>query len=334
MNEDIFIGSIRSVSNIDRKTLPRLSYSGMEVYKNCPFQFDLKYNKGKRTNETTIALETGSLIHRVLEEKAKYIINNLPVNYDDLVFMLKFGVTETDGKTKDIILGIDDLKKKYFEEWFESDNASGMNYSEKMKVFEKVIKNEMEDTSIWRPVYAELPFEFVYKNRVIFNGFIDRVDLNKDGDFRVIDYKTSKKSYPQAKLSTSLQFGVYALAIYYLFGKLPIKFEYRFVLIDETQEAMTKGWEKRLEKNLDKLLDKIDNNKESGIFVPSPSPLCAFCNFSATNPKAKEHKTECEYYSLWTPDEKRWDVNKRFNMFDLTSDKKADNIEQKRKLIF
>ena len=56
-----------------------------------------------------------------------------------------------------------------FEEWYEPDNASGMTYEEKMVVFEKVLNEEMDDTSIWHPIYSELPFEFVYKDRVIFN---------------------------------------------------------------------------------------------------------------------------------------------------------------------
>lgn len=180
---DFFEGKVRAVAEADRGVLPRLSYSGLEVFKNCPYQFNLKYGEKKYTKETTLALELGSLCHLILELKCNYLKVGKPVDYDYLHFILKYGSIDTNEKTKEHILGVDELKRKYFEEWYEPDNASGMTYAEKMEVFEKVLDEEMNDTSIWHPIKAELPFEFVYKDRVIFNGFIDRVDINVYGSF-------------------------------------------------------------------------------------------------------------------------------------------------------
>ena len=329
---DFFEGKVRGVTEADRGVLPRLSYSGLEVFKNCPYQFNLKYGEKKYTKETTLALELGSLCHLILELKCNYIKAGKHVDYDYLHFILKYGSIDTNEKTKEHILGVDELKRKYFEEWYESDNASGMTYEEKMEVFKKVLKEEMNHASIWHPIYAELPFEFVYKDRVIFNGFIDRIDINIFGSFRVCDYKTSKKKFESAKVVTSLQFGIYAMAIYQEFGQIPVSFLYRFILIDEDQAAMTSGWEKRLEKTLDNLLDKIDKCKKSGIWLPKPSPLCHWCNYSITNPKAHEFKNDCEYYSLWTPQEKSWAVNKKYNALD-NAGKKSDNKEVKKRIL-
>lgn len=336
MNE-FFKGKVRSVTNADRGVLPRLSYSGLETFRNCEMQYNLKYGEKKYSKDTTLALEAGSLLHKVLEEKFYYINSGKPVDYDYLNFILKYGSMDKNEKTKEHLLGVDELKRKYFEEWYTPDNASGMTYEEKIQVFRNVINEEMNDTSIWRPVYAELPFEFVYKDQVIFNGFIDRVDMNMFGSYRVLDYKSSKKLFDSSKVATSLQFGIYAMAIYEKFGQIPISFLYRFILLDDNQKAMTKGWEKRLEKTLDNTLNKINNNKQSGIWRPSPSPLCFFCSYCRNNPKAHEFKDDCEYYSLWKPDEKRFDVNKRYNALDKAS-KKVDNNNTKlnggRKLIF
>ena len=337
---DFFEGKVRGVTEADRGVLPRLSYSGLEVFKNCPYQFNLKYGEKKYTKETTLALELGSLCHLILELKCNYIKAGKHVDYDYLHFILKYGSIDTNEKTKEHILGVDELKRKYFEEWYESDNASGMTYEEKMEVFKKVLKEEMNHASIWHPIYAELPFEFVYKDRVIFNGFIDRIDINIFGGFRTVDYKTSKKQFESAKVVTSLQFGIYAMAIYQEFGQIPVSFLYRFILLDEDQIAMTSGWEKRLEKTLDNLLDKIDKCKKSGIWLPKPSPLCAWCSYSVTNPKAHEFKNDCEYYSLWTPENKVWAVNKRYNALDNAGKKSTidtgnkTKLNGKRKLVF
>ena len=329
---DFFEGKVRAVTETDRNVLPRLSYSGLEVFKNCPYQFNLKYGEKKYTKETTLALELGSLCHLILELKCNYLKVGKHVDYDYLYFILKYGSIDTNEKTKEHILGVDELKRKYFEEWYEPDNASGMTYEEKMEVFKKVLKEEMNHASIWHPIYAELPFEFVYKDRVIFNGFIDRIDINIFGGFRTVDYKTSKKQFESAKVVTSLQFGIYAMAIYQEFGQIPVSFLYRFILLDEDQMAMTSGWEKRLEKTLDNLLDKIDKCKKSGIWLPKPSPLCHWCNYSVTNPKAHEFKNDCEYYSLWTPENKVWAVNKRYNALD-NAGKKGDNKEVKKRIL-
>ena len=331
---DFFEGKVRGVAEADWGVLPRLSYSGLETFRNCEYQYHLKYGEKKYTKETTLALELGSLCHLILELKCNYIKAGKPVDYDYLHFILKYGSIDTNEKTKEHILGVDELKRKYFEEWYEPDNASGMTYEEKKKKKKKVLKEEMNHASIWHPIYAELPFEFVYKDRVIFNGFIDRIDINIFGGFRTVDYKTSKKQFESAKVVTSLQFGIYAMAIYQEFGQIPVSFLYRFILIDEDQAAMTSGWEKRLEKTLDNLLDKIDKCKKSGIWLPKPSPLCHWCNYSITNPKAHEFKNDCEYYSLWTPQEKSWAVNKKYNALDNTIKKRDNKEDKKRKLNF
>ena len=319
------LNRIRPVTD-DDKNLPVFSYSKMEVFKNCPLQYRYKYIEKKYSQDTSIALELGSLCHYVLEQKGKMIVSGETVDYEKLNDILMNGVTETDEKTKEKLLGVNQLKRKYFEVWHEADNASGASYDEKIKLFDKVLHNEMEETD-WKPTYFEKPFEFVWDNKVILKGFIDRIDT-KDGQYRTVDYKTSKKVYEQSKLATSLQFGVYALAILNEFGVLPIESEYRFILIDDKQYALTKGWEKRLIKAMDKVFGDIEVSEKKSVFVPKPSPLCHWCNFCQTNPEATIYRNECEYFSKWTPTQKTFEVNKKWNALENI------NTAPKRKLVF
>lgn len=319
------LNRIRPVTD-DDKNLPVFSYSKMEVFKNCPLQYRYKYIEKKYSQDTSIALELGSLCHYVLEQKGKMIVSGETVNYEKLNDILMNGVTETDEKTKEELLGVNQLKRKYFEVWHEADNASGASYDEKIKLFDKVLHDEMEETD-WKPTYFEKPFEFVWDNKVILKGFIDRIDT-KDGQYRTVDYKTSKKIYEQSKLATSLQFGVYALAILNEFGVLPIESEYRFILIDDKQYALTKGWENRLIKAMDKVFGDIEASEKKSVFVPKPSPLCHWCNFCQTNPEATIYRNECEYFSKWTPTQKTFEVNKKWNALENI------NTAPKRKLVF
>ena len=319
------LNRIRPVTE-DDKNLPVFSYSKMEVFKNCPLQYRYKYIEKKYSQDTSIALELGSLCHYVLEQKGKMIVLGETVDYEKLNNILMNGVTETDEKTKEELLGVNQLKRKYFEVWHEADNASGASYDEKIKLFDKVLHEEMEDTD-WKPKYFEKPFEFVWDNKVVLKGFIDRIDT-KNGQYRTVDYKTSKKVYEQSKLATSLQFGVYALAILNEFGVLPIESEYRFILIDDKQYALTKGWENRLIKAMDKVFGDIEASEKKSVFVPKPSPLCHWCNFCQTNPEATIYRNECEYFSKWTPTQKTFEVNKKWNALENI------NTAPKRKLVF
>ena len=172
------LNRIRPVTEKDRE-LPVFSYSKLEVFRNCPLQYRYKYIEKKYSQDTSIALELGSLCHYVLEQKGRMIAAKQNVDYEKLNSILFDGVSETDEKTKEKLLGVNQLKRKYFEVWHKADNASGASYDEKIKLFIQVLHEEMEDTE-WKPTYFERPFEFVWDNKVILKGFIDRIDV-KDG---------------------------------------------------------------------------------------------------------------------------------------------------------
>ena len=105
---------IRPVTEEDRKNLPVFSYSKLEVFKNCPLQYRYKYIEKKYSQDTSIALELGSLCHYVLERKGHMIVNGEVIDYELLNDLLANGVKETDEKTKEEL--IDDLLNLAFAE--------------------------------------------------------------------------------------------------------------------------------------------------------------------------------------------------------------------------
>ena len=328
-NIEILQSKIRPVTENDCINLPKYSYSGLSCYKQCPYQFNLKYNEKLVSSDTTLALELGTLLHYVLEQKGKMLTGLYPngdnnkgiVDYNTLSGILQNGTEITDEKTKEKILGLKDLKKKYWEVWGVPD-SEGRTYNEKIELFMKVLTDEMENSE-WKPLLFEHQFEFVYDNKIILHGFIDRVDGQfVDGSFqgyRVVDYKTNKKLYPTKDLATSLQFGIYALAILNEFGVVPIEYQYRMILLDQQQTALTLGWEKRLVTALDKIIKGIDERQENGRWEPNPTPLCHWCNFCKTNGDAKQYRDKCHYYSLWTPENKTFEVNQKFGEDNVKS---------------
>ena len=327
-SEKMLLEHIRPVTEEDKEKLPMFSYSRIDQYKNCPMAYKLKYVDGKSSpDETSLALELGSLCHYVLEQKGIMLKKEGSVDYSLLKNILDNGVITQEEKMdwqplgngmftprikpEQKMLGVQDLKKKYFEEWGQVEKNSGMDYNQKINLFwNTIVHTEMENEP-WTPEYFEHYFEYVWDNKVILHGYIDRIDM-MNGFYRTIDYKTSKKEYDQSKLSTSLQFGIYAMAMLLEFGQLPIESQYRFILIDKKQNALTVGWERRLVKHLQDLFNCISTDAEKGEYIPSPSPLCHWCNYCKHNPNANQYKRECDYYSLWTPTNKTHEVNRKW----------------------
>ena len=314
---DLLKSKIRSVGDKDRETLSKYSYSGLSTLKHCPYQFNLTYNEGKRSSDTSLALQLGTLLHYILEQKGRMLKEKNKVDYGILSDILQNGTDVTDDKTQESIAGLKELKRDYWEIWGVPD-SEGRTYNEKIELFLRVLSKEMENSD-WQPYLFEHPFEFVYDDKIILHGFIDRVDrktiTGKEiaGEFyRVIDYKTNKKPYPDKDLKTSLQFGIYALAMLNEFGVVPKEYQYRLILLDQEQKALSFGWGKRLIAALDGLVSDLENRKRSGEWTPKPTPLCHWCNFCATNGDAKQYRNECPFYSLWTPENKTFEVNMKY----------------------
>lgn len=323
---------VRSVTDEDRKRLETFSYSKLDVLNQCPHRFNFQYNEKLRDPVDTLALNIGTLTHYVLECKGRMLKYEGTVNYEELERILIDGFDEDGGHKP----GVNELRRKYFEEWYTKDDKSGMDYNEKVEVFKKVLRTEMEDSN-WSPVFFERKFEFVYKGtggEYIIMGFIDRIDVNKQsGAYRVVDYKSGKQVFDKSHTVTAPQQGIYGLAILNEFGVLPEEYLYRFTLIDDFCTAMTKGYEKRLEKKLTAWFEKYEEYKSSGEYPPKPTALCYFCPYRLDSSVKGAYNDRCKYYCLWTRE------NKTFEKIQLYGDapKTTQPLKQpaiQRKLIF
>lgn len=340
------VGKLRKVEDVDRKNLRTVSYSKLDTLESCTRKYDSKYNKKLYAEQNAIHLDIGTLCHKILEIKGRMKIAGDDVDYEYLKSIFKDGVQEITDKGQAMIIGTEAIKQKYgFEKWFEPDNASGMNYEQKCEVFlNKVLPNAIEDKN-WKCFATEMRFEFVYRygtdnaKEVIIMGFIDRVDIYEDETngvhFAVCDYKTSKKRFDDKKMATPLQQVIYNIGLFEKYGILPELNLYEFILINERQCGCTKGYLKRAVKKLDKLLNKIDELEAANNYPPSPTPLCHWCDYCATNPDADErYKHVCDYYSLWTPENKTFEVHRKWGEVDGWDKPVKKNSKTERKLIF
>lgn len=329
---------IRQVTEEDRG-LPYISYSKLSNFEKCPLSHKLKYVDKNFSNKSSLAMEIGSILHKGLELKGQMIMNGSEIDYDYLREVVENGYTEKNGKSENHILGVSELKKKYLEEFYTTDNKSGMNYEQKMKLFyEEILPNRIKDT-VWFPVATEQNFELVYDNRVIIHGFIDRVDRDKDGRIKITDYKSSKDVFRDTEIKTPMQHVTYDLACILLYGKPADEHEYDFILIDKIQGAndgvCSKGYLKRGITKLDKILNTMDEMSVSGEYPPKPTPLCYWCNFHSSSPHADpKFSGFCQYHSLWTPENKTFATLNPYGEAEYWEKPKVVEVKPKRKLVF
>lgn len=297
----------------------RYSYTKLNTYDSCPFHFYLKYKLGKYLYADSCASLFGTLIHYILELEANCIKNKEEIDYEYLIDRFKHTKFDnTSNKNESPILAIDEIEKRFKDEWASKDTKSGLSYKDKSDNF---INNGIYEFPKYIDQHPELEIigpevSFNYEfSGSIFTGFIDLLMYDKDNDEYIIwDIKTKDHPFEDDDLTTPLQFVCYCKALRKRYGdNINIKCFYSLPVINIRQSAGTKGFEKRGENKIKKILDKINNNE----FTPKATPLCYWCEFSNTNPNiTPEGKNQCPFYSLWTKEKKSFDTRMKWKSLE------------------
>ena len=297
--------------------IDKYSYSSIDTFCTCPLRYDLSYNKGLRSKKPAIALAMGSIAHKCLELLVQTKMGKVNYTIDELISILYNGWEEgkvshdvskneddTEKSKDEKLIGVNEIQTIFFDDFIEGE------YSTKMITFKELLKTELFEDD-WQPLATEQEFTFQFENKYLFHGFIDRIDINSKGDIRVIDYKSSKKTYDTDKLNNAKQMGVYKLACQQLYGKTPVEFIYHFVFLDEKQNALEGQYVDKIDSVIKKTMNAIEKSKQTASWKPKPSPLCYWCPFTGSSPLAdEEFNGYCQYYSLWTPNHKTYTTNR------------------------
>lgn len=288
----------------------KFSYSRMDTYKKCGYQYKIIYVDKKRPPFGNIATEFGSLMHKAEESIANCIKENKPIDYITI--------------KNTFIIKLQKIRYKYPVEFF-TPGKNGMTYYEKAYYYLEYAIYRLEKLMKENPSYeligAEVDFDYDYDKLHRFQGSIDRVIRdNSTGNYLIYDIKSYDKLMSDEDLTTPLQMVVYtwAAAQLYNVSQAQISCHYDLPLMDIYQDGGTKGYMTRGIKKINSLFEGIENED----FEPKPSALCHWCAYCPTNASSTyEYKYLCPYFSTW---EKTGDDVK--NVIFSWNGKDQDNI--------
>jgi RecB family exonuclease len=243
---------------IDGEGRVRLSFSRIESYANCPRKFRYSY-VDKLPGRPGPHLSFGTSIHNALEAFYDRKLPSCP-SVEELLRFLYDGWEHA---------GFADLPR---------DEQLGF-YRHAQQVLRRYHARVADRYRL--PVATEAWFELPIGYEATVVGSIDRVDVDDDGRFHVVDYKTNRKVKDRARVAGSLQLSLYALACRHLYGALPATVSLDFVVAGV--EVVAELDELDLDAARQAVLDTAAAVRAEA-YEPRPNPLCDWCDFRAVCP--------------------------------------------------
>jgi CRISPR/Cas system-associated exonuclease Cas4 (RecB family) len=251
-----------AIKNDKRETqLIKLSASAVKTYDQCPKKYFFNYIE-RAPRKQWDHFDLGNLCHETLE-------------LFHLSYMKDGTSKRTLGETMSVSFA--EARKKFPK----MTDSMLLEAKDMLRIYLQTVKqNGMPNVK-----GVETSFSFNLTENILVRGFLDRLDIMKDGRFHIIDYKTTKPK--SAKYLDEFQLLVYGLWLKREYPKIE-SFKGSYLLL--RADSMLKSFDfnvadvERIEKDLISYASKI---REENIWTAIPTPLCNWCDFKGICPAQK-----------------------------------------------
>lgn len=230
------------------QSLIKLSASSAKTYEQCPAKYAYTYIH-KLPKKHWPHLILGTFCHAVLEQFHKEWILNKNLELSPLM-----GISFAEQRNNYKSMSPDQLEeaKEMLQEYLFS-----------------MEKNGMPNT-----LFVEESFQFTV-GKYLLRGFMDRLDVDRDGIFHILDYKTSKSE----KWLDDFQLLVYGMALKEKYPNLE-RFRGSYILLRKNSKLITTEFTLQdISKCERKILDFGQRIEEEQKWEKRPSQLCNWCDF-------------------------------------------------------
>ena len=168
-----------------------------------------------------------------------------------------------------------------------ADDADGVDLAEWLESAAALLGNyfQLEDPARIDPAAREHLVEVVIDGLRL-RGYVDRLDINADGDVRVVDYKTGATPRETFEAKALFQMKFYALVLWRTRGVVPRQLRLMYLADTDTLSYAPDATElTRFERTLRAIWTAIERATQTGDFRPSPSALCEWCDHQQRCPE-------------------------------------------------
>ncbi|MBO0707566.1 MAG: ATP-dependent helicase [Candidatus Dormibacteraeota bacterium] len=236
---------------------PRLSYSAITTYRECPRQYWYRYRL-RLEAPPTVEAQLGSVVHRVLEGAGHL-------------------------RSRGECLTPERLRSLYDEAWADRVPADRRRHAVMRALGWDLLRRAHERGDLEpAPVYVESRFETDLEGWSL-RGYIDRVEKVGDG-WRIVDFKTGRP-LSTTELRRDLQLALYALGARRGLGLHgPLALQIAYLRRGERVEIPVDGG---LLRRAERIGEEVARGILAGDFQARPLPRrCALCAYRMTCPDA------------------------------------------------
>ena len=246
------------------------SNSRISTFEQCKYKYKLSYIDYIKSHVRSVEAFMGSLIHDALEKLYFNQRTGKLISKDEF---LEYYLYSWNKLWKDDILIV---KKEYNQEYYKNLGLKlMMEYYDKYHPFEQLKTIDLE---------TDEKLELAEGNKYYVK--IDRLAMDDDGNYYVIDYKTGKTAMSQTEVDNDRQLAMYSIWVKNSFPKAKsIKLVWNF---------LTPGVEKysiRSDGNLEKVKLDVENKikeiESCEDFPTTRSRLCDYCGYKSICPEWK-----------------------------------------------
>lgn len=236
----------------------KLSASSMKTYDQCPKKYFYTYIS-KEERKQWDHFDLGNLCHRTLE-----------------IFHESYMKDGAQHKSLSKLMG------ESFSKARQEFNISKKILSEAKSLIKAYLLS-VSKTGMPLVKGVETSFNFHLEEDILVRGFLDRIDILKDGRFHILDYKTTKN----VKYLDPFQLLIYGMWLKQEYPHID-NFKASYVLL--RHKAKLKSYDFNLEdinkckKKVIKFADNITDSMSKDKWTPIPGPLCNWCDFKSLCP--------------------------------------------------
>lgn len=240
----------------------KLSASSMKTFDQCPLKYYYTYIE-KVPRKQWDHFDLGNLCHKALEIFHETYIND-GNKKGSLGKLMGYAFAEARKSFENVDNSIVAEAKSLVEDYLKAINNTGM----------PLVKG------------VETSFNFDVNDTIKLRGFLDRIDITKDGKFHIVDYKTTKN----VKYLEPFQLLIYGMWLKREYPHIE-DFKASYVLLRHKSKVQTYNFNlhdiEQAEKQVLDFASKIRISEKDNNWMPIPSPLCNWCDFKDICPTQK-----------------------------------------------